>query len=113
MVQKIKIDHIKSSGNVFADMGLPNAEELLAKAKLGDGIASIIEHRGITQTAAGKIVGTSQAKISDIIHGRLEKFTIDRLIKMLIAFDRDVQIKFKPKPRSRDHAVISVASEDL
>lgn len=103
-----KSDFIVSSGNVFADLSRPNAEELLAKAKLAHEIASIIEKRKLTQQNAAELLGTTQAKVSDVVRGRLEKFTIDRLIKMLVAFDCDVQISYKPKPRSRNHAMVTV-----
>lgn len=106
----MNIKYTKSSGNVFKDLGLPNAEELLAKAELANAIASIIEDRNLTQQEAASITGTSQAKISDVARGRLDQFTIDRLIKMLMAFDRDVRIELAPKPRSRQYAVMTVAT---
>ncbi len=99
----------KSSGNVFKDLGLPNAEELLAKAELANAITCVIEDRKISQQQAARITGTSQAKISDVVRGRLDQFTIDRLIKMLMAFDQDVRIELAPKPRSRAHAIMTVA----
>ena len=105
----MNIQQEKSSGNVFKDLGLPNAEELLAKAKLAHAITCVIEDRNLTQQKAAQITGTSQAKISDVVRGNLDQFTIDRLIKMLMAFDQDVHIKLAPKPRSRDHAVMTVA----
>jgi predicted XRE-type DNA-binding protein len=101
--------YTKSSGNVFQDLDLKNAKELHAKANLADGIASIIEEKSITQQSAADIVGTSQAKISDVIHGRLDKFTMDRLIRMLLAFDRDVKIEIKPSPPYRSHDAVVTA----
>lgn len=98
----------ESTGNIFADLGRPNAEELLAKAKLAHEIACIIEKRGLTQHQAARLLGTTQAKVSDVVRGRLEKFTMDRLIKMLVAFDCDVRISYKPKPRSRERATVTV-----
>ncbi len=98
----------KSSGNVFADLGLKNPEELLAKAKLAQQISTIIDKRGLTQAAAAEILGTKQSKVSDIVRGKLTKFTLDRLIKMLVALDYDVRVSYKHKPRHRA-ANISVA----
>lgn len=97
------------SDNIFKDLGLPNAEELLAKAKLSVQITAIIQDRGLTQQQAARIAGTSQAKISDMVRGQLDQFTIDRLIKMLMAFDQDVKIELAPKPKSRNHAIMTVA----
>ena len=105
----MKLEYTIGSGNVFKDLGLPNAEELLAKAELANAIASVIEDRSITQQQAARIIGTSQAKISDVVRGNLDQFTIDRLIKMLMAFDQDVRIELAPKPRSRAHAIMTVA----
>jgi predicted XRE-type DNA-binding protein len=101
-----KSNFIASSGNVFADIGCEDAPELLAKAKLAHEIASIIKARGLTQQAAANLLATTQAKVSDVVRGRLEKFTLDRLIKMLVAFDRDVDISYKPA--SHGHAVVTV-----
>ena len=105
----MNIQQTISSGNVFRDMGLPDAEELLAKAELAFAITRAIENKKITQQQAARITGTSQAKISDVVRGNLDQLTIDRLIKMLMAFDQDVHIELAPKPRSRDHAVMTVA----
>ena len=100
----------EGSDNIFKDLGLPNAEELLAKAKLAVGITAIIQDRGLTQQQAARITGTSQAKISDVVRGNLDQFTIDRLIKMLMAFDQDVRIELSPKPSSRNRAMMTVAT---
>lgn len=106
----MKIQQTITSGNVFKDLGLPDAEELLAKAELAHAITCIIEDRNLTQQQAARITGTSQAKISDVVRGNLDQFTIDRLIKMLIAFDQDVRIQLAPKPKSRSYAMMTVAT---
>jgi len=100
----------EGSDNIFRDLGLPNAEELLAKAKLAVEITVIIKDRGISQQQAARITGTSQAKISDVVRGNLDQFTLDRLIKMLMAFDQDVKIELSPKPSSRNRAMMTVAT---
>ncbi len=106
----MKIQQTLTSGNIFKDLGLPNAEELLAKAELSVAIIRAIKNRNLTQKQAAKITGTSQAKISDVVRGNLDQFTLDRLIKMLIAFDQDVRIELAPKPKSREHAIMTVAT---
>lgn len=100
-----------SSGNVFADLGLPEPDELLAKAALANQIASIISHRHLTQTEAARVLGTGRPKVSELIAGKLDGFSIERLISYLNALDRDVQIVVTPKPRSRDHAIFSVTGK--
>ena len=99
---------IPSSGNVFADLGLPNPEEHLAKATISIAIADLIESRGLSQVEAGKILGLSQPNISNLVRGKLDKFTIDRLMRYMRKLDYDVTISFKPKPKSREQATLSV-----
>jgi len=75
---------IKSGGNVFADLGLPNAEERLAKAELARQIDQIIKRKRLTQERAARILGISQPKVSALLRGRLAGFSMDRLLKLLI-----------------------------
>ncbi|MEX1181992.1 MAG: helix-turn-helix transcriptional regulator [Gemmatimonadota bacterium] len=97
-----------SSGNVFADLGLSNADELLAKAELVRQIGTAIEARSLTQKEAAQVIGTTQPKVSDLLRGRLTGFSMDRLIRFLNALDHDVEIIVKQKPRSRDHGSVKV-----
>ena len=101
-------EHTVSSGNVFADLGLPNAEELQAKAALSNRIADIVSQRQLTQVETAKILGTRQPKVSELLVGRADGFSIERLIRYLNALDRDVQIIISPKPRSRARATLRV-----
>jgi predicted XRE-type DNA-binding protein len=93
-------DFIRSSGNVFADLGLPNADEELAKAKLALSIRQQIEALNLTQTAAAKRLGTDQAKVSRLVRGKVASFSLDRLIRFINALEMDVQITVEP---TRDH----------
>ncbi|HWS84283.1 MAG TPA: helix-turn-helix transcriptional regulator [Ktedonobacteraceae bacterium] len=81
-----------SSGNVFADIGLPYPEEALAKSQLAYRIATIIKARGLSPEAAANLLGTSQSKISLIKTGQLGGITIDRLMRFLTALDEEVEI---------------------
>jgi predicted XRE-type DNA-binding protein len=83
---------IKSSGNVFADLGLPEPEMALAKAKLAIAIARAIETQQLTQEDAGKITGLDQPRISAITRGHLRGFSIDRLFRALNALGQDVDV---------------------
>jgi predicted XRE-type DNA-binding protein len=104
-------DYTVGSGNVFADLGLPQADELQAKAALAHQIASIARGRHLTQAEAAHILGTTQPKVSDLFAGRLSGFSMERLIRFLNAFDRDVQIVVSPKPKSRDRATVGVTGK--
>lgn len=106
MSQNVQVE--RSSGNVFADLGLPNPEEHLVKATLALAVARTIRARGLTQEQAGAILGLPQPKVSDLVRGHLDKFTIDRLMRYMCKLDYDVTISFKPKPKSREEAVIHV-----
>lgn len=105
-----KLEKTKSSGNVFADLGLPNAEKYMAKAELARQINNIIKSRGLKQTEAAKILDIDQPKVSALSCGRLDDFSIERLIVFLNKLDRDVQIVVKKKPtRRKTHGHLSVA----
>ena len=70
-------DYIKSSGNVFADLELPDAEERLAKAELAKQIEHIIKKKRLTQEQAAKILGINQPKVSALLRGKLAGFSVD------------------------------------
>ena len=99
---------IMSSGNVFADIGLPDAEERLAKAQLAHKISEIIQKRHLRQAEAARILGTEQPKISAIMNGKLSGFSLERLIFFLNVLGSDVQIIVKPKPPRRKSAALEV-----
>ncbi len=88
-----------STGNVFADLGLADADEALAKAKLATRICEIIAERKLSQTRAATILGVDQPKVSALMHGRLTGFSSDRLFRFLNDLDADVEIVIKPKDR--------------
>jgi predicted XRE-type DNA-binding protein len=98
----------RSSGNVFADLGLPDADQLLAKADLAIEITSVIEERGLTQAEAADLIGVDQPKVSALVNGRLDGFSMERLYRFLNALGRDVEIVVRPKPKSRGEAKLRV-----
>lgn len=97
----------RSSGNVFADIKIPNAGQYLAKADLAARILEIVQRRRLTQSAAGKILGISQPKVSALLRGRLDGFSSDRLFRFLNALGCDVQISIS-KPHLRAHGLVKV-----
>jgi predicted XRE-type DNA-binding protein len=98
----------QSSGNVFADLGLPDAEEAKAKAGMAQTIADVISMRGLTQAQAADILGIDQPKISYLLRGKLTGFSIDRLLKYLIILDQDVQIVIQAKAPIHKHGMVSI-----
>ena len=98
-----------SSGNVFADLGFAEPEEELARAALAHRIATIIEDRGLSQVEAAAIMGVNQPKVSELVRGRLEGFSLERLARYLIALGQDVEIVVRPA-RDEGHLRVRAAS---
>ncbi len=84
-----------STGNVFADFGLPDAEELLVKSSIAMKINNIIEKRHLSQTQAAAILGIPQPKVSMIQHGKLRGFSLEKLCHLVNLLGRDVDIVIK------------------
>ncbi len=99
--RKNKPEVVPSSGNVFADLRLPNADEKQTKVRLAFAINRIIESQGLQQVAAARILNINQPKISALSNYRLDGFSAERLMNFLTALDRDVEIVIRRKPRSR------------
>ena len=98
---KKKIVYEESSGNVFADLGVENPEEALAKSELARQIAKLIKKKKLTQKQAAEILGIDQPKISALLRGRLRSFSLERLIRFLNELGQDVNIMIGPtKSRS-------------
>lgn len=96
------------SGNVYRDMGLPNAEERFEKSILAIYIKRAIGRRGITQQEAGELMGIDQSKVSAIVNGRLEGFSSDRLLRFLNDLGCDVEISVsEPNTERRGRLVCS------
>lgn len=93
----------ESSGNVFADLGLAEAEELHTKAQLAHRIGEIVRGRHLTQAEAADVLGATQPIVSRLMRGQLHGFSLERLMRFLNALDRDVEIVVRRRPRSRDH----------
>ena len=98
-----------SSGNVFADLNLPRADDLLAKAELAAKIIAEIQRRRLTQSQAAAILGIDQPKVSALKQGRLSGFSIERLLRLLLLLGRDIEIAVKGRAKSRSAARLRVA----
>ena len=97
----IDIPVIPSSGNVFADLNVKDPDEALAKAKLVQQISAIIRRLKLSQTAAAKICGVDQPKISKLLKGELYGFSTEQLMRFLTALGQDVEIVIKAPVRRR------------
>jgi predicted XRE-type DNA-binding protein len=90
----------RSSGNVFADLKLPNAEEEQTKVRLAVAINEILRDQHLSQAVAARRLKINQPKISALSNYRLEGFSVERLMNFLTALDRDVEIVIRRKPKS-------------
>ena|SRR5205823_4337238 len=107
-MRKRHVEVEKSQGNVFADLGLPEAEDRLVKAALARKISEIITKRHLSQVEAAELLRIDQPKISALVRGRLTGFSLDRLMRFLNILGRDVQIVVKAKPRRRQQGTVVV-----
>jgi predicted XRE-type DNA-binding protein len=98
---KKKIDYEIGSGNVFRDIGLRNPEQHLLKAQLVLRIDGLMKQRGMKQAEAAKLFGVKQPDISKMLHGDFRQFSVERLMRFLVALGQDVEIVVKPHRRGR------------
>lgn len=108
-VMKKKITYEAGSGNVFADIGLPNAEEHLVKAQLVYKIDGLMKTRRLKQVDAAKLFGIKQPDVSKMLRGDFRQFSVERLLRFLVALGQDVEIVVKPHRGSRKAAELRVA----
>ena len=98
----------EGSGNVFADLDLPNSEQDQIKAELTLQIYRIIKKRNLTQAEAGEILGIKQPHVSALMRNRSGSFSVGRLMEFLTALGQDVEISVRPAGRINPHGVVSV-----
>jgi predicted XRE-type DNA-binding protein len=104
-----RIDHEMSSGNVFADIGLPNADEHLVKAKLVFKIDALMRERGLKQVEAASLFGIKQPDVSKMLKGDFRQFSVERLMRFLVALGQDVEIVVRPHRSPATVAALRVA----
>jgi predicted XRE-type DNA-binding protein len=109
MRKKTKIAVEEGSGNVFADLGLPNAEREQLKARLTLQIYRLIKQRGLTQAEAGEILGIKQPHVSALMRNRSGTFSVERLMEFLTALGQDVEITVRPTRKEHGNVSVVVA----
>ena len=97
-----------SSGNVFADLSLPHPTERLAKAELARVIRKIVGDRDWTQAQAAKVLDIAPPDMSDLMRGKLVRFSQERLERFLNALDMDIRIRVGPRPAGKKRATVTV-----
>jgi predicted XRE-type DNA-binding protein len=91
------LKQVQNTGNVFADLSVPNAGEHLIKAGLVVKIDQIIRQRSLTQTAVAELMGIDQPKVSAMLSGQFRGYSVERLMRFLVALGQDVEIVVKPR----------------
>ena len=104
------VAHEKSSGNVFADLGLPHPEQELLKVRLTLQIYRIIKARRVTQTQAGEILGIRQPQVSLLMRNRSGSFSVERLMDFLTALGHDVEVRVTRTRKGHGHLSVVVAA---
>ncbi|MDD4927809.1 MAG: helix-turn-helix transcriptional regulator [Gallionella sp.] len=96
------------SNNVYADLDMPNAEEMWVKAQLATNIGDIIKRRKLTQVQAAELLGITQPKLSGLLRGQFRGISETKMLECLTRLGRDIQIVVKSAPRSRTEGHVSV-----
>jgi predicted XRE-type DNA-binding protein len=97
------------SGNVFKDLGIPNAEEHLVKAQLVFKIDTIMKDRGLKQADAADLLGIKQPDVSKMLRGDFKQFSVERLLRFLVALNHDVEIVVTPHRSRSNMAALHVS----
>ena len=105
-VDRVSETTVRPNDSVFAALDLPAADERLAKAELARAIQRLIAKLGLTQTQAAAVLGGAQSDISNLAHGRLAGYSMERLYRFLNALGQDVRIVVRPKPRTRHEGTV-------
>ncbi len=100
----------RGTGNVFADLGLPDAAERQAKLRLAHALNQVLVGRKLSQADAARVLGITQPKVSALRNYKLAGFSVERLMNLLTALDQDIEIVIRRKPRSRKTGRISVVA---
>ena len=98
MTRKVKVE--MGSGNIFADLGLPDAEAHFLKAQIVSEIYRLTHERKLTQSQAGERMGVSQPEVSRLFKGNFREYSVDRLMGFLNVFDRDIEIVVRPHKKA-------------
>ncbi len=104
MTRKPRIKVEVGSGNIFADLGLPDAEDMLLKSQIVVQLHRLIKEAQLTQTEAAKRIGIGQPDLSNVLRGRFRGYSTERLMRMLTAFDQDIEITMRPRRKKSGQA---------
>lgn len=90
-----------SVGNVFSDLGIQYSEQEMLKVSIASAITKVIQRKGLSQAEAGKMIGLDQPKVSALVRGKLDQFSVDRLLVFLALLGLDVDIRISREPKNK------------
>jgi len=108
--QSNRIDYETGSGNVFADLGLEDAEELLTRARIGFHVYTLLKRRKLKQHDMATLLGIAQPDVSHLMNGHFSRFTADKLLDFLRRLDQTVIIQIRPHRRGEPYQEVSFAA---
>ncbi|HIJ61728.1 MAG TPA: XRE family transcriptional regulator [Rhodospirillaceae bacterium] len=103
-------DIIEGTGNVFADLGLPDAADRQTKTRLAMAVNAIVKERRLKQTDTARILGIPQPKVSALANYRLDHFSVEKLMSFLNALGQDVEIVIRPRREAVGHTSVFALS---
>jgi predicted XRE-type DNA-binding protein len=109
-MKKRKIKFEEGSGNVFADLGLKDSDELFARAQFGFCVYKIVKDKNLKQREISELLGIAQSDVSHLMSGHYSRFTTDKLLDFLKRLDRKVTIRIAPRKSGEPYQQISIAS---
>src|SRR3954454_1099588 len=107
---QVETEFEEGSGDVFADLGLEDADKLFARAKIGFHVYQLLKAKGLPQREIASLLGVKQPEVSHLMNGHFSRFTTDKLLDFLKRLDRKVTIKIGPRKRGEPYQVIGFAS---
>ncbi len=105
-----EIEFEKSSGNIFADLGLEDAEELFTRAKIGFFVFKILEGKKLKQREIASLLGIAQPDVSHLMNGHFSRFTTDKLLDFLKRLDQKVIIQVSPHHKGEPYQQVTFVS---
>lgn len=103
-------DITEASGNVFADLGLPDAADRQTKTRLAMAVNALLKERRLKQTDAARVLGIPQPKVSALVNYRLDHFSVEKLMSFLNALEQDVEIVIRPSREAVGHTSVHALS---
>lgn len=108
--QRKDVEYEEGSGNVFADLGLEDADELLTRARIGFHVYTLLKRQKLKQREMATLLGVAQPEVSHLMNGHFSRFTADKLLEFLRRLDQKVIIQIRPHRRGEPYQEVGFAA---